>query len=78
MFDRLRSRPVVGGDDEHRGVDLAGPDEHVANEPIVAGHVDEVELGSVREPQVRVADIDRHAASALLGQAIGIDAGQHA
>jgi hypothetical protein len=48
VLDRLRPRTVISGDNEHRGVDLACPDEHVADEPVVAGHVDEVELGPVR------------------------------
>ena len=76
MLDRLRPRPVVGGHDEQRGVDLAGSDEHVADEPVVTGHVDEVELGSVVEGQVGIADVDRHPAPALLGQAVGVDPGQ--
>ena len=41
---RLRLRTVVHGNDEHRGIDLAGPDEHVADQPVVARHVDEVQL----------------------------------
>ena len=48
MLERLGARPVVGGDDEHRRIDLAGPDEHVADQPVVAGHVDEVDRRSRR------------------------------
>ena len=47
MLERLRPRTVVGGDDEHRGVDLPGPDEHVADQPVVPRDVDEVELDAV-------------------------------
>ena len=47
VLERLGARPVVGGHDEQRGIDLAGADEHVADEPVVAGDVDEVELGAV-------------------------------
>ena len=47
VLDRLGARPVVGGHDEHRRVDLAGADEHVADQPVVPGDVDEVELGAV-------------------------------
>ena len=43
VLERLRARAVVGGHDEERGVDLAGPDEHVADEAVVTRHVDEVE-----------------------------------
>ncbi len=76
MLERLGARPVVGGHDEQRRIDLAGADEHVADEPVVAGHVDEVELAAVVERQVGVADVDRHPASPLLGQPVGVDAGQ--
>ena len=60
MLERLGPRPVVGGHDEQRRVDLARPDEHVADQPVVAGHVDEVELGAVVEREVGVPDVDRH------------------
>ena len=43
MLERLGARPVVGRDDEHRRIDLAGADEHVADQPVVPGHVDEVD-----------------------------------
>ena len=57
-------RPVVGRDDQQRGVDLARPDEHVADEPVVPGDVDEVDDRAVRQREVRVADVDRHARAA--------------
>ena len=47
VLDGLGPRPVVGGDDQQRGVDLARPDEHVADQPVVPRDVDEVELGAV-------------------------------
>src|SRR3954451_2479107 len=78
MLDGLRARPVVRGNDKQRRVDLASADAHVANEPVVAGHVDEVELGPVSEPQVRIADVDRHPARPLFGQPIGVDARERA
>ena len=43
VLERLRVGPVVGGDDEQRGVDLARADEHVADQPVVPRHVDEVD-----------------------------------
>ncbi len=72
----LGSRPVVGGDHQQRRVDLARPDEHVADQPVVPGNIDEVELGPVFQDQVRVPDVDRHPAGSLLGQPIGVDPGQ--
>ena len=64
MLERLGVRPVVGGDDQQRRVDLARPDEHVADQPVVARDVDEVDDRAVRQRQVRVPDVDRHARAA--------------
>ena len=47
----LRARPVVSRHDQHRRIDLAGPDQHVADQPVVSRHVDEIEqptIGRVR------------------------------
>ena len=76
MLERLSPRPVVGRHDEHRRVDLARPDEHVADQPIVAGHVDEVDLGPVVEREMGVPDVDRHPPPPLLGQPVRVDPGQ--
>ena len=59
-------------------VDLPGAHQHVADEPVVARHVDEVQDGPVGQRQVRVPHVDRHAAAALLREAVGVDAGQGA
>ena len=76
MLDRLGARPVVGGNDEQRRIDLAGADQHVAHQPVMAGDIDEVELGAIRQRQMRVADIDRHPASPFLGEPIRVDPGE--
>ena len=76
MLAGLCPRPVVRGDDEEGGVDLPRPDEHVADEPVVTRNVDEVELGSVVQREMGVADVDRHAARPLFRQAVRVDAGQ--
>ena len=76
VLDGLGARSVVGRHDQHRGIDLARPDEHVADQPVVPGDVDEVELGAVGQGEVGVADVDGHPAPALLGQPVGVDPGQ--
>ncbi len=78
VLERLRPRPVVGCHDEERGVDLAGPDEHVADQPVVSRDVDEVDLAPVRQPQMGIPDVDRHPPPSFLGQPIGVDPGQGA
>ena len=45
----LRLPALGGGDDEHAGVDAADTGEHVAQEPHVAGHVDEADAVSARQ-----------------------------
>jgi len=76
VLQGLGTGPIVGGDDQHHGIDLAGTDQHVPHQAVVAGHIHEVKLASVGQHQVGVADIDGHAPALLLGQAVGVDAGQ--
>ena len=49
VLQGLGPRPVIGGDHQERAIDLACPDEHVADETVVARDVHEVEL----EPSAR-------------------------
>ena len=59
-------------------VDAGRPGQHVADEALVARHVDETEHRPVRRRQVGEAEIDGDAALLLLLPAVGIDAGQRA
>ena len=45
MLPRLRHRPVIRGDDEQQEIDAGGPGQHVVDQLLVAGDVDEA--GSV-------------------------------
>ena len=67
----LRHRAVVGGDDEEHEIDARDAGKHVVNEALVAGDIDEAERVEVRE-----AEVDGQAAALLLGQPIGVDAGE--
>ena len=55
-----------------------GAGHHRAHEPFVPGHVDDREAQAAVEIERREAQLDGDAARLLLGQAIGIDAGQRA
>ena len=77
MLARLRHDRLVGRDDEKHRIDPAGSREHVPDETLVTRNIDERDpdafpLG-VGEPEV-----DRDAATLLLGQPVGVDAGQGA
>ena len=75
MLARLRHHRLVGRDDEHDEIDAADAGEHVLDEPLVAGHVDEREVDAV-DGLVGEAEVDGDAARLLFLQAIGIGAGQ--
>ena len=77
MLARLRLDRLVRGDDEQRAVDAADAGEHVLHEALVAGDVDEADLVVVGEP-ARESEVDGDAAALLLGEAVGVDAGERA
>ena len=74
----LRHHRLVGGHDQQHGVDAVRPGQHVAHEPLVAGHVDEGRDHARAEVGVREPEIDGDPALLLLLQAVGIGAGQRA
>ncbi len=67
---------LVGGYHEQGDVDCLDPGEHVLDEPLVAGHVDERHLRPTGERRPGKAEIDGEPSSLLLGPAVGITPGQ--
>jgi hypothetical protein len=78
VLARLRHHALVGGDHEQHEVDAGRAGHHRAHEALVARHVDEAEAQPAAEVERREAELDRDAARLLLGEAIGVDAGQRA
>ena len=78
MLERLRTRAVIRGEDEEHPVDRQDAREHVWEKPLVSRDIDKADVGSVFEPEIGEAEIDRHAAPLFFGQAVGVDAGQRA
>src|SRR6185295_18882840 len=76
MLARLRHDALIGSDDEKDGVDAADPREHVADEVLMARHVDEADVPAAWKCRPREPEIDGHAALALLAKAIGIHSGE--
>ena len=72
----LRHHAVVGGDDQQHEVDAVRAGEHVADEALVPGHVDDAGRLAVADVEVREAEVDRDAALALLLEPVGVDPGQ--
>jgi hypothetical protein len=76
MLLGLRHHAVVGRDGEEHEVDTVGAGEHVADEALVAGDVDDAGAGAVGEGEVGEAEIDRDAAFFFFLEAIGVLAGE--
>ena len=78
MLQRLRHRPVIGGDDQQRRADAEHAGQHVGKESLMAGHVDEADPTALGQIEIGETEIDRHAAALFLREPIGIDAGERA
>ena len=76
MLVRLRARPLAGVDHEEEEVDAARARDHGADEALVPGDVDDREARAVGQLERRVAEVDRDPALVLLGQPVGVLAGQ--
>ena len=77
MLFRLRHWTVVGSDHQDRGVDSAGACQHVADESLVTGNIDEMYVISGRRGELGKSQIDRHLAELFFSKSIGIGAGQN-
>ena len=77
VLPRLHGQPLVGGDDEQDGVDVARARGHGLDELLVAGDVDEDDLLRIgRVVEEDEAQLDGHAAGLFLGQGIRVGPGQ--
>jgi hypothetical protein len=74
VLDRLGHDAIVGGDDEQEGVDPSGPRDHVLDEALVTGHVDQAGPPSARKVELRVPRHDGDAPAMFLFQTVGIRA----
>ncbi len=75
MFPRLRHHRVVARHDEQGQVKPGRPGEHVPNEPLVPGDVDEADTHPLMFERGE-AQVDRDPALLLGREPVGIDAGQ--
>ena len=72
MLFGLRHPALVGGHDEQCDVDGLDPGEHVLQEPLVPGHVDERDLARGSECGPGEPEIDGQPAFLLFGPAVGV------
>src|SRR6266540_4916901 len=76
MLMRLRPGALAGVDHEQEEVDPGCAGNHVVDEALVAGDVDDREPAPVRQVERRVAEVDRDPARFLFRQPVGVLAGQ--
>ena len=78
MLARLRHDALVGGDHEQHQVHAAHAGQHVLHESFMTRHIDQAHAHSGRRDQRREAQVNRDPALLLLGQPVGVHAGQPA
>ena len=74
----LRHHAFLGRDHQEHRVDAPGAGDHRAHEGLVAGDVDDAGRESAAELPGGEAELDGDAAALLLGEAVGVDAGEGA
>jgi len=67
---------LIRGHDEHDRVDTADAGEHVADEVLMARHVDDAHVRAAGKREPGEAQVDGHPALAFFAQAVGVDAGE--
>ena len=76
MLAGLGHGAFVGGDDEEGEVDATGASEHVLDEALVTGDIDDTYVASRGEGEPGETEVDGQAALLLLAEAVGIDVGE--
>ena len=72
MLTCLRHRAVVGCDHQHGQIDGVDAGQHIAHEPLVAGHIHETGRHLPAEVSIGKANVDSQAAALFFVQPIGI------
>ena len=78
MLARLRHGTFVRGNHKERDVDAGGTSEHRPDKGLVPWDIHDAECANTVELEGRKAQFDRDAATLLLWQAVGVDAGEGA
>ncbi|GBD18617.1 hypothetical protein HRbin27_01115 [bacterium HR27] len=76
VFPGLGHRPLVGRHDQKSRVEPADAGEHVLDESLVTGDVDDTQPPTTRQGHPGEAEVDGHLALFFFPQPIGIDAGE--
>ena len=76
MLDRLRHDPVIGGDGEEHEIDAVGARQHVADESLVPGNVDDARARAVWEIEVREPKVDGDASLLLFLEPVRVLSGE--
>ena len=78
VLTRLRHHAIIGSNDQGDQVDPCRTRNHVADELLVARHIDKPNRAPVRQRHGSEAQVDSHAALLLLFQAIWVDTRERA
>jgi hypothetical protein len=73
MLACLRHRTFVGSDHEKSGIETADPSEHILDEALVPGNIDDTQSAATRERHPGETEIDRHLPFLFLAEPVGID-----
>ena len=76
MLERLRHYAVVRRDHQQQQFHTGRAGQHVVQEPLVTGNVNDAGFDPVVEVQMRKTQIERHAADLLFKPTVGIGAGE--
>ncbi len=76
MLSGLGHDAFVSGHDQQSQVDAADAGQHVLDEALMAGHVDDADFAAAGQLEPGEAEVDGHAPVLLLLEAVGVDAGE--
>ena len=76
VLARLRHHSFIRGDHQQDDIDTRSTREHVFNEPLMTGNIDQADLDTRRKRQPGEPEVDCHAAPFLFQKSVWIDPGQ--
>ncbi|OLD50997.1 MAG: hypothetical protein AUI83_11060 [Armatimonadetes bacterium 13_1_40CM_3_65_7] len=76
MLPSLGHHALICGDDQQHEVDAGGAGQHVFDQTLVAGDVDDAGPPAAGKVKMGEAEVDRHPSALFLLEPVGVDAGE--